>query len=216
MRFQALSDLFQAVRSYAGSVVQNADQHLLPRQFRDADFYMQGQTPHGHPVLYRVFHQGLEDHLRHVVSLHTALPLHREPGPVLIAGLLDRDIALQHSQLLPCGHEGFFREHPSQQAPQLDDHLGGSGRIAPLDHPVQGIIEKMGIDLGLEHLIPGILDQQLLFVVFVDQLIDLGQHDGKLLAQPAGLILTRLRGEELLRPFKIPLLHHLHGDGQLL
>ena len=46
----------------------------------------------------------------------------------------------------------------------------------------------MRIDLGLQHLIAGILQKQLLFVVFVDQRVDLAEHRVHIAGQRTDLI----------------------------
>ena len=74
----------------------------------------------------------------------------------------------------------------------------------------------MRVDLRLQHFVAGLLQKQLLFVVFVDQGVDLAQHGIKFPRQGADLIRCRVGGQQGAGGGKIALLliHGLHGFAQ--
>ena len=69
----------------------------------------------------------------------------------------------------------------------------------------------MRIDLGLQHLIAGILQKQLLFVVFVDQRVDLAEHRVHIAGQRTDLIGGGCVGQHRAGGGKVAALHALDG-----
>ena len=74
---------------------------------------------------------------------------------VLKAHLLDGHIVAGVLKLLPYGDEGAApREGDAEQPRQRGDHHDGVVIAVVFDHPddrIEGVVEKMGVDLGLEH-----------------------------------------------------------------
>ena len=74
---------------------------------------------------------------------------------------------------------------------------------------VKAVVQKVRIDLGLQHLIAGILQKQLLFVIFMDQGVDLAEHRVHIAGQRADLIGGRHGGQHGAGGVKIAALHSL-------
>ena len=97
-----------------------------------------------------------------------------------VAVLLDREVVVQQGKLLIQGHQPFVAFGDAfQQAGQRRDHLGDAGGMLDGGHPldaVQRIINKVGIDLVLQHAV-----FQILLLLFVLQAVvhqggDAGRH----------------------------------------
>ena len=73
----------------------------------------------------------------------------------------------------------------------------------------------MRVDLGLQHLVAGLLQHQLFFVVFVDQGVDLPEHHVKLPGQSAHLVPRRVGGQQGAGCGKVAPFHHLHRFAQV-
>ena len=97
-----------------------------------------------------------------------------------VAILLDREIVVQQGKLLIQRHQTLVALGDAfQQAGQRCDHLGNAGGVLDGGHPldaVEGIINKVGVDLVLQHPVLQIL--LLLFVLqpAVHQGGDAGGH----------------------------------------
>ena len=186
---------------------------LLPGRHRDGA----GGQAVLHPVEDGILHQGLQDHLGHGPTVQSTLGLYLEGGPPVVAELLDGDVALDQLHLPGHGGGALPGQGGPQQLAQLHHHPGGVLAAPGADHPVHGIqrvVQKMGVDLGLEHLVLGLLQQDLFFVVFPDQGVDLLQHDPELAGQLAGLVPVRVVGQHGQGGLKVVALHHLHRGAQ--
>ena len=140
---------------HAGAVVGDVDDDIVPVPAgHNGDLAV--PVGIGHAVVDGVFQDGLDNELDGVELLHAVPGLNGGGELVLVAHLLNGEIVAGMLQLIGNGDDVAAPAQGDPEEPgQGGEHHRGLVGAAVLRHPhhgVQGVIEEVGIDLGLKHI----------------------------------------------------------------
>ena len=186
------------------AIVLHAEVHGVPLRFApQAD---QARALGGHAIFIGVFHQILQDEAGHAY-LRAVLGqrLHLCLNALAKADGLDIDIQLRVFVFLARGHDFPMGARGIKiELRQLFRHILYALIILQLRHGAdiqQAVVQKMRVHLGMQLFEFHLLHQDLLAVVFVDQLADAPQHGGKSIGKQ--LELAGAHGRNIEREFAI-------------
>ena len=157
----------------ASAVVRNGN-------FQDIIFWFPCLNPYHtifrafQPVENRIFHNGLKNHFWYQATLKILWKIHFKPAPSGQANGLDFHIAMQNFHLAFERNKFIGRNTKAKNVRQIGGHNRRLRHLIDLANPfygIQGIAEKMEIELGLEHPNLSLVQfplvfQQLLLVLF--------------------------------------------------
>ena len=170
-----------------------------------------------------VLHQGLEGQFREAHRLQAGVHLNSIVQNVLVTGLLNLEVAAHMLLLFPQGNDVLPpAQGVAEEVGQVGHHLHrrlGPVRLNQPDDGIHGVVQEMGVDLGLQQ-------RQLRFAqagLLLGDLLNLGVDPGDHLLHPLaegtdfiGLRADRLpdrqvAADDVLRP--AAQVHHRLGDG---
>ena len=152
--------------------------------------------------------------MRQVPAFQIAVGFQRKGGAALVAQLLNVNVVAH--QLHIGGRRGVLlgRKRRAQHIAQADNQPVGVLGFAGAHQPAQraeGVVQEMRVDLRLQHFVAGVLQKQLLFVVFVDQRVDLTEHRVHIAGQRADFIRRGRCRQHGAGGGKVAALHALDG-----
>ena len=154
-RSRRVQQPFHHILRHAGTIVRHLNHHITAVP-EGADVNLSVPVGIGHAVVDGVFQHRLDDQLDGIELLHAVFGLNIGGELVLVAHLLNGEVMPGMLQLVGNGdHAGPPAQGDPEEAGQGGEHhhrILGPAVFRHPHHGVQGIVQEVGIDLGLQHI----------------------------------------------------------------